>query len=80
MFIRRCWYVAAWTHELGVAQKAFAEDRAMIEGQQRIIDFDPNRRERLTSADLGPTQMRRVIDELLEAEREPVAEPLARVT
>ncbi len=65
---------------LGVAQKAFAEDRAMIEGQQRIIDFDPDRKERLTSADLGPTQMRRVIDELLAAELESVAAPLAEVT
>jgi len=58
---------------MGVAQKAFAEDRVMIESQQRIIDFDPERRELLTSADLGPTQMRRVLDDLLAAEREPVA-------
>jgi vanillate O-demethylase monooxygenase subunit len=53
---------------MAVAQKAFAEDRAVIEGQQRIIDFDPTRRELLTSADLGPTQMRRVIEDLLHAE------------
>lgn len=51
-----------------VALIAFAEDRAIIERQQKIINSDPTRRELLTNADLGPTQMRRVIEELIAAE------------
>lgn len=53
---------------IAVAQKAFAEDKEMIEAQQRIMDCDPTRRELLLSADLGPVQMRRAIDELIAAE------------
>ena len=60
---------------LGLMQMAFTEDRVVIEGQQRIIDFDPNRKELLISGDLGPTQMRRVIEGLIEAERQ--SAPLA---
>ncbi len=56
---------------LELAKVAFAEDKTVIEAQQRIINFDPHRQELLTSADLGPVQMRRVIEELLNAEREP---------
>ncbi|EHJ59536.1 aromatic ring-hydroxylating dioxygenase subunit alpha [Novosphingobium pentaromativorans] len=48
---------------------AFAEDKAMIEGQQRIINADPTRKERLFGHDSGPVQMRRVIAELIEAEQ-----------
>ena len=54
---------------LDLAKLAFAEDKAVIEGQQRIINFDPGRQEMLTSADAGPVKMRRVIEELLNAER-----------
>jgi phenylpropionate dioxygenase-like ring-hydroxylating dioxygenase large terminal subunit len=53
-----------------VALLAFAEDKLMIEAQQRTIDKDPHRRELLTSADIGPVKMRRVIDELIKQERE----------
>lgn len=56
-----------------VAKVAFLEDKTMIEAQQRIIDFDPERKELLTSADLGPVQMRRVIAEMTQAERPPAA-------
>jgi phenylpropionate dioxygenase-like ring-hydroxylating dioxygenase large terminal subunit len=62
---------------LEVAKVAFAEDKAVIEGQQRIIDFDPGRKELLTSADAGPVMMRRVIEELVKAEREERAWPVA---
>jgi phenylpropionate dioxygenase-like ring-hydroxylating dioxygenase large terminal subunit len=56
---------------MGVALTAFAEDKSIIEKQQKIIHFDPNRREQLISADLGPTQMRRVIEELIRADGDP---------
>jgi len=58
---------------LSVANMAFAEDRAIIESQQRIINFDPERREQLTNADLGPAKMRRVIEDLIRAEKETLA-------
>ncbi len=47
---------------------AFAEDKEMIEGQQRIINADPARKELLFGHDSGPVQMRRVIEELAGAE------------
>lgn len=50
-----------------VAQMAFGEDRDIIEAQQRIIDMKPGR-EVLTSADVGPVQMRAVIRKMLKAE------------
>jgi vanillate O-demethylase monooxygenase subunit len=53
---------------LELAHQAFAEDKAIIEAQQRIIDFDPDRKEMLTSADVGPTQMRAVLQRLIKAE------------
>jgi phenylpropionate dioxygenase-like ring-hydroxylating dioxygenase large terminal subunit len=53
---------------LGIAKMAFAEDKHIIEAQQRVINLDPNRRELLTSADAGPTRMRRVLDDLLKVE------------
>jgi phenylpropionate dioxygenase-like ring-hydroxylating dioxygenase large terminal subunit len=56
---------------LKVALAAFAEDKQIIEAQQRTIDVDPSRRELLTSADIGPVMMRRVLDELIKKEREP---------
>ena len=53
---------------LALANMAFAEDHVMIEAQQRIINTDPGRREVLTSADVGPTQMRSVLQRLIAAE------------
>lgn len=51
-----------------VATVAFGEDKDIIEAQQRIINLDPDRKELLNSADLGPTQMRQVIADLIKAE------------
>jgi vanillate O-demethylase monooxygenase subunit len=63
---------------LEIAKMAFAEDKHIIEAQQRVVDLDPSRRELLTSADAGPTRMRRVLDDLIKAESEqPVAESAA---
>lgn len=50
-----------------VAQMAFAEDKAIIEAQQRIMDLRPGR-EILTSADVGPVQMRSVIRQMAKAD------------
>lgn len=52
---------------MSAALAAFAEDRDMIEAQQRVIDLKPGR-EMLTTADVGPVQMRAVIRKLLKAE------------
>ena len=57
-----------------VAGVAFAEDKAIIEAQQKIIDLDPDRREVLTSADVGPTQFRSVLQRLVRADQEEDAE------
>ena len=51
-----------------VAHMAFTEDRIMIEAQQRILNTTPPRKDILTSADVGPMQMRSVIDRLIKAE------------
>ena len=52
-----------------VTLTAFAEDKAMIEAQQRIINADPARKELLFGHDNGPVQMRRVIEGLAAAEQ-----------
>ena len=52
---------------LELAHRAFAEDKEMIEAQQRIIDVRPGK-EVLTSADLGPMQMRACLERLSRAE------------
>lgn len=51
-----------------LAQVAFGEDKAMIEAQQRIIDMGPEQKEVLTSADVGPMQMRAVLQRLIREE------------
>ncbi|MDX9873792.1 MAG: aromatic ring-hydroxylating dioxygenase subunit alpha [Spongiibacteraceae bacterium] len=51
-----------------LAQRAFTEDLEMIEAQQRIIDIKPGT-EVLTTADVGPVQMRNVMKELIAAEQ-----------
>jgi len=54
---------------MAMTHVAFAEDKAMIEGQQRIINADPTRKELLFGHDSGPVQMRRVIKDLAAAEQ-----------
>jgi phenylpropionate dioxygenase-like ring-hydroxylating dioxygenase large terminal subunit len=51
---------------------AFQEDKEMIEAQQRVIDREPERKEMLIPADIGPAQMRGVIARLIAAERTPL--------
>jgi vanillate O-demethylase monooxygenase subunit len=56
-----------------VANMAFTEDRIMIEAQQRTLDTTPPRKDILTSADVGPMQMRSVLERLIRAENAAVA-------
>jgi vanillate O-demethylase monooxygenase subunit len=53
---------------LELAQMAFGEDKAMIEAQQRSIDMAPGQKEILTSADVGPMQMRAALQRLMRQE------------
>ncbi len=53
---------------LQVALMAFGEDKDIIEAQQKVVDLDPDRKEVLTSADVGPMQMRSVIRRLAAAD------------
>ncbi len=53
---------------LSLANVAFAEDKQIIEAQQRVIDTTPAVKEVLTSADVGPMQMRSVINQLIKTE------------
>jgi nitrite reductase/ring-hydroxylating ferredoxin subunit len=55
-----------------VVQNAFAEDRLMIEGQQRILDATPrDRRMSFLPSDKGPVAMRRLIANLIRHETMP---------
>jgi vanillate O-demethylase monooxygenase subunit len=58
-----------------VFERAFAEDRAMIEAQQQVIRKTPEPRMLGTSSDHALNQFRRLIDELMNTER---ARPAAR--
>jgi phenylpropionate dioxygenase-like ring-hydroxylating dioxygenase large terminal subunit len=51
------------------SMQAFIEDRDMIEAQQRIIDFDPQRPQVLLPTDLAPAKFRAVLRALAEKER-----------
>jgi phenylpropionate dioxygenase-like ring-hydroxylating dioxygenase large terminal subunit len=49
-------------------EMAFHEDKRIIEAQQKLIDLEPERRMLPTSLDAGPTQFRRLVDKLIQAE------------
>ncbi len=53
---------------LELAHMAFSEDKAIIEAQQRSIGLAPGQKEVLTSADVGPVQMRAVLQRLIREE------------
>jgi len=53
-----------------VTLAAFAEDRAMIEGQQRIIDLAPDRRIMPAIGDKGTVLYNRIADRMVRAEQE----------
>jgi phenylpropionate dioxygenase-like ring-hydroxylating dioxygenase large terminal subunit len=50
---------------------AFAEDRAMIEGQQRVLDASPEFEPIATTHDQGLIMARRIVRQRLEAESQP---------
>jgi vanillate O-demethylase monooxygenase subunit len=54
-----------------VAERAFAEDKLIIEAQQRIMLLRPGQ-EMLTTADVGPVQMRSILRQLARAEADEV--------
>lgn len=62
-----------------VVEAAFGEDKAIIEGQQKVIDLDPDRRMLPTSLDAGPTQFRRLVQTLLDHDGQPGPAATARV-
>ncbi|KEQ53861.1 aromatic ring-hydroxylating dioxygenase subunit alpha [Sphingobium chlorophenolicum] len=52
-----------------ITLKAFAEDNEMIEGQQRIIDLDPDRRIMPAAGDKGTILYNRLVDRLVREEQ-----------
>jgi vanillate O-demethylase monooxygenase subunit len=52
-----------------VALGAFAEDRVMIEGQQRIIDLEPGRRIMPALGDKGTVLFSRLVERMIRLER-----------
>lgn len=55
---------------MGLAAKAFAEDKAMIEAQQRVIDMTPDPVIMPTAHDRGVTLFNRLVDRLAKQERQ----------
>jgi vanillate O-demethylase monooxygenase subunit len=56
---------------MAVIERAFAEDRAMIEAQQEIIASTPSTRMLQLASDGALNQFRRLMGELIEAEQRP---------
>lgn len=52
-----------------VTLKAFAEDNVIIEGQQRIVDLDPDRRIMPAPGDKGTVLFNRLVDRLVREEQ-----------
>ncbi|HWU65326.1 MAG TPA: aromatic ring-hydroxylating dioxygenase subunit alpha [Ensifer sp.] len=64
-----------------VIQNAFAEDRMIIEGQQRILDATSrDRRMAFLPSDKGPFAMRRLISSLIRHENEAAVQQDERIT
>jgi vanillate O-demethylase monooxygenase subunit len=53
---------------LQIALRAFAEDQAVIEAQQRIIDLDPSRQILATRADMAAITFERLMNRLMSEE------------
>jgi phenylpropionate dioxygenase-like ring-hydroxylating dioxygenase large terminal subunit len=63
---------------MGIAGKAFAEDRAIIEGQQRVIDATPEPRIMPTGADRAVTLFNQIVAKHLRDETGAVSNVSAR--
>lgn len=59
---------------MGIAAQAFAEDKTMIEAQQRVIDRDPSRPVMPTTGDKGVVLYNRLVERLARAEGQVLAE------
>jgi len=57
--------------QIAVFERAFAEDNAMIEAQQRVVDRTPERRMMVLSTDGALNQFRWLMAGLIEAEQQP---------
>jgi len=57
--------------QMAVIERAFAEDRAMIEAQQEVIANTPKTRMLQLASDGGLNQFRRLMAGLIEAEQRP---------
>jgi len=57
--------------QIAVFEKAFAEDKAMIEAQQRVVDRTQDRRMMVLATDGALSQFRRLMAGLIEAEQTP---------
>ena len=71
------------THEhsrqqMAVIETAFAEDQAIIEAQQRVLDRTQERRMMILSTDGALNQFRRLMAGLIEAEQVSMAQPAER--
>ncbi len=57
---------------MGIAGRAFAEDRTIIEAQQRVIDATAAPRIMPISADRGVTMFNLMVDKMVKAESGPM--------
>jgi len=57
--------------QIAVFEKAFAEEKAMIESQQRVVDRTPERRMVILATDGALNQFRRLMAGLIDAEQQP---------
>ena len=64
--------------QIAVFEKAFAEDKAMIEAQQRVVERTPERRMMVLATDGALNQFRRLMAGLIEAEQQPLSRPAER--
>jgi len=64
--------------QMAVIETAFAEDRAMIEAQQCVLDRTQERRMMILSTDGALNQFRRLMAGLIEAEQVSMAQPAER--
>jgi vanillate O-demethylase monooxygenase subunit len=62
---------------MGIAGKAFAEDKTIIEAQQRVIDLTPNPQFMPTAHDRGVTLFNRLVSRLVGEESESNISPEA---
>jgi Vanillate O-demethylase oxygenase C-terminal domain len=64
--------------QIAVFEKAFAEDKAMIEAQQRVVDRTPERRMMVLATDGAVNHFRRLMAGLIEAEQTSLSRPVER--